>query len=244
MINLSIESLITMEVRRLFGAGRCLVKANNNVINKLKSACFTNEYDIAAIEALAHSDAAVMSKIIEVANRTIRYKSVDPITKPNACITRIGQKGMQAVALAIEIESLSMDLNPFWKRVFSKIELNTRKALVKAVEIRAHNENTCSLYEVTNKTLLLSLSCYAKAVACSSIKANVDKITLNYILTPNSAMAELIQSAMGVRVEVLDFSEGDTSNSASIALKAWSYVTSEIKPLNVSNLKFKPRATL
>lgn len=238
MLNLSNESLVVLEVRRLFGAGRSLVKANNKVITELKKACFNQDYNTAKIVQLAHTDGAVLSKIIEIANKSVRYKRRTPITDPAQCVARIGQKCMQGIALNLEIESLSVKLNDFWKKVFIKIESNTRKALLEAVNLNKANESS-NLFEITNKTLLLSLSCYAKAIACSNIDIQMTKELLQFVLTPEPVMAELIQTSMGVRVEILSFSEEDISKSSYIAA-AWAKVSGETNPKEVCNLEFSP----
>lgn len=238
MLNLSSESLITLEVRRLFGAGRSLVKADNKVISELKSACFGAIYDSEKVVQLAHSHAAVLVKITEIANRTVRYKRKNPITDPAQCVARIGQKSIQGIALNLEIEAASINLNEFWRKVFAKIESNTQKALYQAVKL--NNEQTTLLYEITNKTLLLSLSCYAKAIACSNLNIKLTKDVIKYILTPEPVMAELIQTSMGVRIEVLTFSEDDYSTSSYIAYHAWSKVTGERTQEHVLNLEFGP----
>lgn len=239
MLNLSNESLIVLEVRRLFGAGRSLVKANDKVITELKNACFNQDYNTAKIVQLAHTDGAVLSKIIEIANRSVRYKRKTPITDPAQCVARIGQKCMQGIALHLEIESLSIKLNDFWKKVFIKIESNTRKALLEAMNLNKANESS-NLFEITNKTLLLSLSCYAKAIACSNIDIQMTKELLQFVLTPEPVMAELIQTSMGVRVEILSFSEEDISKSSYIAAAAWAKVSGEANPKQVCNLEFSP----
>ena len=239
MLNLSNESLVVLEVRRLFGAGRSLVKANNKVISELKNACFNQDYNTAKIVQLAHTDGAVLSKIIEIANRSVRYKRKTPIIDPAQCVARIGQKCMQGIALNLEIESLSIKLNDFWKKVFIKIESNTRRALLEAMNLNNENESN-NLFEITNKTLLLSLSCYAKAIACSNIDIKMTKELLQFVLTPEPVMAELIQTSMGVRVEILSFSEEDISKSSYIAAAAWAEVSGEANPKQVCNLEFSP----
>ena len=239
MLNLSNESLVVLEVRRLFGAGRSLVKANNKVISELKNACFNQDYNTAKIVQLAHTDGAVLSKIIEIANKSVRYKRKTPITDPAQCVARIGQKCMQGIALHLEIESLSVKLNDFWKKVFIKIESNTRKALLEAMNLNKANESS-NLFEITNKTLLLSLSCYAKAIACSNIDIQMTKELLQFVLTPEPVMAELIQTSVGVRVEILCFSEEDISKSSYIAAAAWAKVSGVANPKEVCNLEFSP----
>lgn len=239
MLNLSNESIIVLEVRRLFGAGRSLVKANSKVITELKNACFSHDYNTARIVQLAHTDGAVLSKIIEIANRSVRYKRKTPITDPAQCVARIGQKCMQGVSLNLEIESLSIKLNDFWKKVFKKIESNTRKALLEAMNLNNENESS-NLFEITNKTLLLSLSCYAKAVACSNTDIKMTKELLRFVLTPEPVMAELIQTSMGVRVEILSFSEDDVSKSSYIAAAAWTKVSGDTTHNLVNNLEFSP----
>lgn len=239
MLNLSNESLVTLEVRRLFGAGRSLFKANNKVISELKNACFNQDFDSAKVVQLAHTDGAVLSKIIEIANKTLRYKRKTPITDPAQCVARIGQKCIQGIALNLEMESVSIKLNGFWKKVFSKIELNTKRALLEAMALNKDTQNI-NLFEITNKTLLLSLSCYAKALACSNLDIKMTKELLRYVLTPEPVMAELIQTSMGVRVEILSFSEEDTSKSSYIAAAAWAKVSGEATQQQVCNLEFSP----
>lgn len=238
MFNLSNESLITLEVRRLFGAGRSLVKADNKVISELKAACFGPVYDCDKIVALAQSNGAVLAKLIEVANRTVRYKRKSPITDPSECVVRIGQKSIQGIALSLEIEAASTKLNGFWKKVFAKVESNTKRALEEAIKL--NNGQNTKLFEITNKTLLLSLSCYAKVIACSKLELKITKDVLTYILTPEPVMAELIQTSMGVRIEILSFSEDDVSTSSYIASHAWSKVTGDTAQVNVFNLEFSP----
>jgi len=53
-------------------------------------------------------------------------------------------------------------------------------------------------------------------------------------------MAELIQTSMGVRIEILSFSEDDVSTSSYIASHAWSKVTGDTAQVNVFNLEFSP----
>lgn len=240
MQKLSIESIIALEVRRIFGAGRSLIKPNSKVIRELKHACFSNDYDTDKIVQLAHSDAAVLTKIIEVANKTIRYKRKEPITDPALCVARIGQKTMQGVALNLEIELTNIKVDDFWKKVFLKIETNTKNALYEATSLREAKYKKCNLFEITNRTLLLSLSCYAKAIACSNLKAKVSKDLIKYILIPDPSIAELTQSSMGVRVEILSFSDGDLPESSIAAIEAWTKVTGETSQLKVSNLEFEP----
>ncbi len=231
MLKLSIESIIALEVRRIFGAGRSLMNPNSKVIRELKHVCFSNDYDTDKIVQLAHSDAAVLTKIIEVANKTIRYKR-EPITDPALCVVRIGQKAMQGVALNLEIESTNIKVDDFWKKFFLKIETNTKNALYEATFLREAKYKKCNLFEITNKTLLLSLSCYAKA--------KVTKDLIKYILMPDPSIAELTQSSMGVRVEILSFSGGDLPQSSIAAIEAWTKVTGEASQLKVSNLEFEP----
>lgn len=240
MLTLSIESIITLEVRRLFGAGRSLVKPNNKVISELKNTCFSNDYDASKIVQLAHSDAAVLTKIIEVANKTIRYKRKEPITNPSLCVARIGQKAMQGIALSLEIESTNIKLNEFWKKVFFKIEVNTKKALFAATSLREAKYKKCNLFEITNKTLLLGLSCYAKAIACSNLKVKATKDLIQYVLMPDPSIAELTQSSLGVRVEILSFSDSDLPQSSIAAIEAWTKVTGETPQIKVANLEFNP----
>lgn len=239
MFNLSDESLVTLEVRRLFGAGRSLFKANNKVITEFKNACFSENYDTAKVVQLAYTDGAVLAKITEIANKTVRYKRKAPITDPAECVARLGQKCLQGIVLNLEMESASHKLNSFWKKVFLKIEYNTKMALSEAVAINDGYTNV-NLFEITNKTLLLSLSCYAKAIACSSLNIKMTKELLSYILTPEPVMAELIQAAMGVRIEVLSFSEDDFSTSSHIAATAWSKVSGEPPKGLVNNFEFTP----
>ncbi|WP_175610050.1 HDOD domain-containing protein [Pseudoalteromonas sp. SK20] len=212
---------------------------NSKVIRELKHVCFSNDYDTDKIVQLAHSDAAVLTKIIEVANKTIRYKR-EPITDPALCVVRIGQKAMQGVALKLEIESTNIKVDDFWKKFFLKIETNTKNALYEATFLREAKYKKCNLFEITNKTLLLSLSCYAKAIACSNLKAKVTKDLIKYILIPDPSIAELTQSSMGVRVEILSFSDGDLPESSIAAIEAWTKVTGETSQLKVSNLEFEP----
>ncbi|WP_157576985.1 hypothetical protein [Pseudoalteromonas rubra] len=235
---LSKKGVILLEVRRLFGVGSRLSSTGESAFCEFKRLALQNEFDVSRLAFIAETDAALAAAVIEMAHRDVRFFKHQKNMALTHCLSRIGQRGVRVLAMSLELEQYKRRLPKAWQPAFEEAKGITWKVMQAASKIAHRQYSAKEVNEAMQSALILSLSCYAKIIACASLGWPPKRELVTSLMVPEPGLSELIQSAMGVYVE----DTPNTVNAVQIAISAWAEIGTQ-SPLaspHIQKLEFTP----
>jgi len=241
-LNLSIESQILLEVRRKFGAGRCLFISHNQQLEDFKRATHNQGISIRDLSRLAEKDVGLLARLTEAANATKKFKTAKPNTTPLEAVNRLGISGCRGVIYNYIFEQSNLNLTKPWLRLFNETNNCSSDALRHCFEVAEEQKQLSLAYDAFQVSFLLTLSCQAKIVGANNLRLTVTSDIKRYVSSPDLLIAEMIATYIGLGDNILFTAvENDAYTACSIAKIAWEQINKRVIEKDILSYKFKPK---
>jgi hypothetical protein len=242
-MNLTVEGQILLEVRRLYGAGRSLFISCNEVLEEFKNVASRPEPDLCALSKIAMRDAGLVSRLTEVANATLRFKSSKKPISSFQAVNRLGVNGCKSVVMTYIFEQSNLSMATNWKKEVAALNKSLLQITENCYTIATEAERPDLAREAFEISILFTLTCYAKIIACNNLKIKTTRQVVEYARRPEPELAEMLALAIGLPVDELsqlnDGHENDSISGLGIAKQAWSQHDRNTLQSNVLTYQFK-----